>query len=330
MASHADLISVMGGAHVLLAVMGYNFGRFFMTPAPRLDRVSRIMTSTARIAVPAVVWLGLVVALDPGVTWHNVLLLNGVIGSEEWSDPWQYWFVETAVYTFLWAAVLFALPWFDRAERRWPFWLPIGMSVAALLTRYDVVGLRDGPEEYRAHVIVWIFLLGWATAKAGHTRHRFVVSALVLSTVPGFFDELDRTLVVIAGVLLLIWLPAIRVPAILAGPITTLAGASLVIYHTLAGVPVDRRCGLPPPRHHRISRCRYRSLACRHPGFGSSGPPPPGAPRPRPRGPPTGRGPGPATGDNEVTRHVVLRPHGQVAERLYDGEEAKAERKFGR
>jgi len=231
-ASHADLISVKGGAHVLLAVMGYNFGRFFMTPTPRLDRVRRIMTSTARIAVPAVVWLGLVVALDPGVTWQNVLLLNGVIGSEEWSDPWQYWFIEAAVYTFLWAAVLVALPWFDRAERRWPFWLPIGLSVAALLTRYDVVGLRDGPEEYRAHVIVWIFLLGWATAKAGHTRHRLVVSALVLSTVPGFFDELDRTLVVIAGVLLLIWLPAIRVPAILAGPITTLAGASLVIYLT--------------------------------------------------------------------------------------------------
>ncbi len=231
-ASHADLISVMGGAHVLLAVVGYNFGRFFITPAPCLDRVRRIMTSTARIAVPAMVWLGLVVALDPGVTWHNVLLLNGVIGSEEWSDPWQYWFIEAAVYTLLCGAVLVALPWFDRAERRWPFWLPVGLSVTALLTRYDVVGLRDGPEQYRAHVIVWIFLLGWATAKAALTMHRMVVSALVSITVLGFFDELDRTLVVIAGVLLLIWVPAVRVPAILARPTTTLAGASLVIYLT--------------------------------------------------------------------------------------------------
>jgi acyl-CoA synthetase (AMP-forming)/AMP-acid ligase II len=231
-ASHADLISVMGGAHVLLAVMGFNFGRFFMTPRPRLDRVRRILTSTARIAVPAAVWLGLVVAFDPGVTWRNVLLLNGVIGSREWGDPWQYWFIEAAVYTFLWGAVLAALPWFDRAERRWPFWLPVGLSVLALLTRYDVVGLRDGPEEYRAHVIVWLFLLGWATAKAARTWHRVVVSALVLTTVPGFFDGLDRTVVVISGVLLLVWLPAVRVPSVLAGPTTALAGASLVIYLT--------------------------------------------------------------------------------------------------
>ena len=100
------------------------------------------------------------------------------------------------------------------------------------LTRYDVVGLLDGPEEYRAHVIVWIFLLGWATAKAAHIWHRLVVSALVLATVPGFFDGLERTVVVISGVLLLVWLPAVRVPAILAGPTTTLAGASLVIYLT--------------------------------------------------------------------------------------------------
>ena len=278
-ASHADLISVMGGAHVLLAVMGYNFGRFFMTPAPRLNRVRRIITSTARIAVPAVAWLGLVAAFDPGVTWRNVLLLNGVIGSEEWSDPWQYWFIEAAVYTFLWGAVLAALPWFDRAERRWPFWVPIGLSVAALLTRYDVVGLREGPEEYRAHVIVWIFLLGWATAKAAHNWHRLVVSVLLVSTVPGFLDGPDRTLVVISGVLLLVWLPAVRVPAIL---VRTGHGACRCqpghLPHPLAGVPVDRGRGSPLPRHHRVSRRGCHNLACEHPGGG----PPQRSPRSHP------------------------------------------------
>ena len=104
------------------------------------------------------------------------------------------------------------------------------MSVAALLTRYTSWGCVMGPRISRPSDRV-VFLLGWATAKGQHPAPAGGVGARVEHR-PGFLDELDCTLVVIAGVLLLIWLPAIRVPAILAGPITTLAGASLVIYLT--------------------------------------------------------------------------------------------------
>ena len=55
---------------------------------------------------------------------------------------------------------------------------------------------------------------------------------LVVSTVPGFLDGPERTAVVIAGVLLLVWVPVVRLPAIVAGPTTALAGASLIIYLT--------------------------------------------------------------------------------------------------
>jgi hypothetical protein len=213
-------------------VAGYNFARFMLTGSPRAARVRRILASTSRIAVPSVLWLALVAPFASEVSWHNVTLLNGVVGSTEWSDPWRYWFIEAIVYTFLWMAALVSIPWCDRAERRWPFWLPVALAAVALLTRYGVVALRDGQEIYRAHVLVWLFLLGWATAKATTHRHRAVVTVLVLATLPGFFDQLERTLVVVVGMLLLVWVSAVRIPTLLSRPVGLLASASLYIYLT--------------------------------------------------------------------------------------------------
>ena len=80
--------------------------------------------------------------------------------------------------------------------------------------------------------IAVVLLLGWATARATTHRQRLVVSVLVLATLPGFFDDVERTGVVIAGMLLLVWVPAVRIPTLLARPVGLLASASLYIYLT--------------------------------------------------------------------------------------------------
>ena len=63
---------------------------------------------------------------------------------------------------------------------------------AELLTRYDVVSLFSGDEIHRAHVVFWLFALGWAAVKASRNLHRVLVSVLVVATVPGFFDDPAR------------------------------------------------------------------------------------------------------------------------------------------
>ncbi|HET7736029.1 MAG TPA: AMP-binding protein [Nocardioidaceae bacterium] len=230
--SHADLFDLMGGAHVLLAVVGFNFGRFLLTSSPRAARVRAIAASGARIAAPAMVWLAVVAPFASSVEWQNVLLLNGVLGPDGWSETWRYWFIEAIVYLFVWVAALVALPAFDRAERRWPFWLPVALTGLALLTRYDVVRISDELELYRAHVMLWLFTLGWATAKATSHRHRLVVSALVVVTVPGAFVQTERSWIVTVGLLLLVWVPSVRLPGLLAAPVGLLASASLFVYLT--------------------------------------------------------------------------------------------------
>ncbi len=57
--SHAELFELWGGAHILLGVSGYNFGRFCLTPVPRTDRVRHLRNTIGWIAVPSVIWVAI-------------------------------------------------------------------------------------------------------------------------------------------------------------------------------------------------------------------------------------------------------------------------------
>ena len=232
-ATHGNLLSLTGGAHVLLGVIGFNVARFHLTGAPAAERCRRLVRSAVRVAVPTVVWAGGVTLLTGAYPWRTVLLLNGATGPLTWAEPaWHLWFAEAAVLIMAGLAVLVALPVVDRAERRWPFWFPVALAVAALSTRYGLVELRGGDEIHRAHVVFWLVALGWAAARATSWRHRGVVTVLLLLTVPGFFADPDRGPVVVLGLLALVWVPTVRLPAPLVRVVGTVAAASLWIYLT--------------------------------------------------------------------------------------------------
>jgi hypothetical protein len=56
------------------------------------------------------------------------------------------------------------------------------------------------------------------------------VSALTVFTVPGFFDDPNRDLTLMGGILLLIWLPTLSVPRVFSKAAVLLASASMHIY----------------------------------------------------------------------------------------------------
>jgi len=229
--SHANLFVVLGGAHVLLGVAGFNFGRFHLTDAPRADRLRHMASSIARVAIPSALVIGLVATYTSGLGVKNALLLNGVLGERSWTEPaWHYWFIEALVYTLLALTLVMALPVVDKAERRWSFWLPMMLAGLGLLTRYEVVEVMGGDVIHRANVVFWLFALGWATVKATATWQRVLVSAVVVLTVPGFFDDTARDAIVAGGILALVWVRSVRVPAAAARVLAVLAGASLYIY----------------------------------------------------------------------------------------------------
>lgn len=236
--THVGFFSWQGTAHVLMAVAGYNFARFQLS-GERLQRLRRQLASLARVAVPSMAFIAFAYLVTDRYSLPNIVLLNAVIGPEAVTTQWHFWFIEVLVYLLAGMTALLAIPWLHRAERRFPLLFPLALTGAGLLTRYELID----PGVPHTAPALWLFALGWAVARSRTVAQRCIASVLAAATVPGFFENAARELTVVAGILLLIWLPTLPVPKVFRRLTVLLASASLyaylvhwVVYPPLAGI----------------------------------------------------------------------------------------------
>ncbi|WP_198016864.1 AMP-binding protein [Nocardioides sp. CF8] len=230
-ASHAGLFSITGGAHVLLAIVGFNLGRFQLGERPRRERTGAILRGLARVVVPSVLVIGTVAMFSPDITWKQAALITSLT-EWAWSEPrWSYWFIEAIVFSTLLLAGLLAVPAVDRASRRWPFAFPVTLTIALAPARFDLFGI-PGDHVHRINGMLWLVTLGWAISQARTVPQRLVVSALTLTFAPGFFNVGGpiRPAYLVVGLLALTWLPRVRLPVGVASLVGVLAASSLWIY----------------------------------------------------------------------------------------------------
>ena len=232
--NHAGLFMIPGGAHVLFAGAGFNFARFQVGADTR-------WRSVLRLVAPCAVWIGGVAALSDDFSLSHALLIHG------WTDGsgrWVYWFVEALVQVLAVLALLFSVPAVRRLERRGPFAFPAALLVVCLLPVFGVVPLPElAFASFRPHEIAWLFVLGWAVAQAQRIPQRLVLTAVAFAAVPEYFGDTTRTTVLLAGLVLLIWVPRLPVPRPLGRVVGGVAGASLYVY--LTHVPVLALTGQP-------------------------------------------------------------------------------------
>ncbi|MFC9917565.1 AMP-binding protein [Agromyces binzhouensis] len=243
-ATHADVVQLKGGAHLLLAVAGFNLARFrFAAPAApiagerteRRRRVRGLLRSAALIAVPAVLWIGGVALIARTYDPATVLLSNWLVpGATGWSEQWQFWFLEALVWSIVGLAAVFAVPGLTRLERRFPYAFALTVLGIALAVRYAVSGgiTPSSPLRYALPAIAWLIALGWLVARSTSVPRRVVASAIVLATVPGFFGDPVREGIVVIGLALLIWVTSLPVPVVITGALGAVASASLFVYLT--------------------------------------------------------------------------------------------------
>lgn len=230
--SHADLFNMWGGAHILLGVAGYNFGRFCLTPLPRAVRVQHLRDTIAWIALPSIVWVAAALVITDDYHLSNLLLANKFLGPHDSMTAGRLWFIDVLVWTLVALALLFWLPAMDRAERRYPFGLAMAFLAVGLALRYDVLGLELGRDAWFTMLAFWFFAVGWAAAKAGTAVQRAVVTFVLAIGLHGYFGNTLRELLVLTGLALLIWLPAVRCPSGAALVAGVVAEASLYVYLT--------------------------------------------------------------------------------------------------
>jgi hypothetical protein len=231
--SHIGLFVMWSGAHVLLGIAGFNFARFSVAQ-PRSERLRHSRTTVALIAIPTIVWVGFTMVVQHGYySWTNLLLLNKILGPSASPTAGHLWFVEVLVYFLLGTALLLRIPIVDRLARREPFRFAAALFVVASIVRFHSVDLYPGDDGAAySPLAYWFFALGMMAATAAGVRHRIVTTVALTVTVPGYFHDTHRELLIIGGLALLIWLPTIRIPAALAGVVVLVADSSLFLYLT--------------------------------------------------------------------------------------------------
>jgi hypothetical protein len=249
---HDRLWTLLGGAHLLLAMGGWTFSRFLLTRADDRDATpgvsarlpQRILRSAALIAVPSSLWILLRSTVTGSVQHQDALLLGSVFHPLVQG----YWFVDSLVQILVAMALLFTVPGVRRFERRCRFGLPAIVLAASLTLRlvpsYDHTVTSD---LYSTHLVIWLFVLGWMLQRAITPAQRAVTVAAALVLVPTFFGaEYERAAIVLVGLGILLFVERIRVPRVLVAPITAIAGASLGIYLTHFALLALLDVGVPP------------------------------------------------------------------------------------
>lgn len=233
-ASHVDLTHLEGGAHLLLALAGFNFARFQLSAAgDARTRLRHGLSGLAQLVVPSALWVGGVALLVGSYDLTTALFVRELVNGSEWDDQWQLWFLESLVWITAAALALTCVPVLHRLERRTPFRFALAVLAVAAVARFAEVGLRAGPtQRYTTLVVAFFFVLGWAAARATTTRQRVLVTVLAAALTIGFFGQPHREVIVLGGFLLMLWVPHVSLPSWLARAAGTLAGGSLFIYLT--------------------------------------------------------------------------------------------------
>ncbi len=232
-ASHANVLTVMGGAHVLLAVVGFNLARLQLTRSSRHERRRSLFRAARNVALPSALWIGGVTLLTGMYDTSTALMLNNLLGSDTWDVRWQFWFLEAAVWALVGVGVVLPLATVDRLERAFPFGFAAGVFAVALAVRYVIAPGEAGPtERYALPVVLWCVALGWMAARARTRRECVITSASAVLACWGFFGDPVREALVAGGVCLLVLAPRMRVPTVALPLLSTLAASSLFVYLT--------------------------------------------------------------------------------------------------
>ncbi len=230
--THTHVVHLLGGAHVLLGVAGYNFARFAASAPTARETWRRVGGTVARVVVPTAAWVAGVAVLAGTYSPANLVMANWLLGSDTWSSTWRLWFLEALAWTLVAFAALLSIPAVRRLHARRPFVLAAGVAALGALARLDVFDLTSPPGRGTAPAVLWLVAIGWAAQVASTRRQRLVLSVIVVGTLPGFMDDPVREATIAAGLLLVVWVRTLPVPRPVVPVLAVLAAASLFIYLT--------------------------------------------------------------------------------------------------
>ena len=243
MASLHDIAaSWTGGALALLMTAGYNACRFQKGTLLSDRRLAVVGNFLRRIVLPFYLII-LYKCLQwahggPYVAWSTFLLLDDYVRYPDAASFVIYWFIGVMLQCLLILTALFAIPPIRTFARQSGFQFGLVLFAAAYTAKWLVYAalLPAGALMFPNNQLdcwAFAFALGWMVAEARGPRERIACIILgVAAAAIGWGLVNLHTIMLVAAMLLILYFPRLRLPAIANAPIALWARATFFIYIT--------------------------------------------------------------------------------------------------
>lgn len=239
---HAIAANWTGGALALLMTAGYNACRFQKGTLLSDRRLAVVGNFLRRIVLPfylIILYKCLQWALGgPYVAWSTFLLLDDYVRYPDAASFVIYWFIGVMLQCLLILTALFAVRPIREFARRSGFHFGLVLFAVAYVAKWIVYAalLPAGALMFPNNQLdcwAFAFALGWMVAEARTPRERLACVVLgVAAAAIGWGLVNLHTVMLAVAILLILYFPRLRLPAIANAPIALWARATFFIYIT--------------------------------------------------------------------------------------------------
>ena len=227
--NHFKVLDILGSTTALFVISGWSFGKYQLNRVLKENLVTPIFKTVVYIVIPSTLFNVFTQLKNTHqLDWSTVLMVNNY-ASAYYLDG-GYWFINVLVHTFVVLAIVFSIPWVRNRFRLGIFGAAI---TATLISQFlAVMGhlLQNGEPVASPLQKLWLLFLGMAIAHANTHAQKAMVALLAAGCL---FDQ--RLIAPITPFpMLLLWVliavPRVSLPTVLAKIVNLVAGASLFIY----------------------------------------------------------------------------------------------------
>lgn len=245
-ALHNRYASVAGGPNLLFALSGYSFARFAWSSDSSQVRRS-IFGTMLKIVVPTMLLLLMYLIGDGIVHWSAIFFDDNLLGSlGTTAAPWGgefLWFVQVLFQILLFMGILASIPGVARFGDRHRYAFGIILTAGAFLFHYTLA------RTVHAHILTfdnlpqyffWQFALGWLIFSSKEHTQRALTLLILLACLAGthsirgltgdYLWDFHGPYWLLIGCTLLLWMPSVPLPRLVAAPVVTIAKSTLFIY----------------------------------------------------------------------------------------------------
>lgn len=226
---------LLGGSNILFALAGYSLARFQREDLLQ-GSVRRVLLGAAyRIVLPYLVIVPLFVLqsdVDRSLAWP---LLGSVFFIEDRGPLWVYWFIESVIHALIITCGLFLIPAFRRFAAARPFASALSMIGVAAVAMVVTPTIWNDGRGWHLTIDGWLYayFIGWAACLARTTWQKAVVLLLAAGLTAYQYDfATTRALWLTLGLAVVMFVPTVRLPSMIADLVLRLAAASYFVYLT--------------------------------------------------------------------------------------------------